>query len=77
MPFLPRAASRLGLGRIAFAPYKKAEVEEIVLERLSRAGGGGVFSREAVAMVAAKVAQISGDARRALQIGQRAIEVVR
>ena len=73
---LPRVASRLGMGRISFAPYNKADIKTIVEDRLSRLHGT-LFDDAAVMMVSAKVAQISGDVRRALQISQRAVELVR
>lgn len=70
--FLPRVASRLGRNRIVFAPYRKSELEELVRERLKETD---VFSQEAIAFAATKIAGFSGDARRALQTCRLAAEI--
>ena len=38
---LPKIISRLGSNRVAFAPYKQAELKKIVAARLEEAGVGG------------------------------------
>jgi origin recognition complex subunit 1 len=61
----PRVCSRLGAGRIVFGAYTKEQIAKIVASRLS---GLRAFDRDAVALAAAKVAAVSGDVRRALQV---------
>lgn len=57
--------SRLGLSRIFFAPYTRHQIQQIVTSRLS---GLDAFDDDAIEMAARKVASISGDVRRALQV---------
>ena len=64
-----RVASRLGLTRLTFQPYTHQELQEILLSRLE---GTTAFDSDAVQLVARKVAAVSGDARRALDICRRA-----
>ncbi|XP_037781612.1 LOW QUALITY PROTEIN: origin recognition complex subunit 1-like [Penaeus monodon] len=67
-----RVASRLGLTRMTFQPYTHKQLQEIVLSRLL---GINAFDPDAVQLVARKVAAVSGDARRALDICRRATEI--
>jgi origin recognition complex subunit 1 len=67
-----KISSRLGLTRMNFQPYSHAELEEIVTLRLQELA---VFEREAIIFAARKVAAVSGDARRALEICRRATEL--
>lgn len=53
-------------------PYTYKQLEEIVLARLK---GLDVFVTDAVRLVSRKVAAVSGDARRALDICRRATEL--
>jgi origin recognition complex subunit 1 len=66
---MSRIASRLGLTRLTFQPYTHQELQEIVKSRLK---GIAAFDSDAVQLVARKVAAVSGDARRALDICRRA-----
>lgn len=59
-----------------FAPYSKQQIVEIISDRLTEAGVSEVFSSVAVQMLAGKVAAISGDIRRALDIARRVIDIV-
>lgn len=84
--------SRLGSNRINFTPYDKNQLIEILTNRLeglengisnssskgAKAGtsAGGVFAKDAIGLVAGKVAGVTGDARRALDICRRAVEKV-
>ncbi|XP_069683029.1 origin recognition complex subunit 1 [Periplaneta americana] len=68
-----RVTSRLGLTRVTFHPYSHKQLQEIVMSRLK---GLEVFDPDAVQLVARKVAAVSGDARRALDICRRAAELV-
>ena len=63
---------RLGLTRLTFAPYTHHQLQEIVSSRLQ---GLEVFDKDALQLVARKVASLSGDARRALDICRRATEI--
>ncbi|XP_039227163.1 origin recognition complex subunit 1 [Drosophila yakuba] len=67
-----KVTSRLGLTRLTFQPYSHKQLQEIVTARL---GGSEAFKGEAVQLVARKVAAVSGDARRALDICRRATEI--
>lgn len=70
---MPKVKSRLGLVRIVFSAYDRSEIEQIVKSRLDKLHGA--FHADAIKMAASKVAKISGDARRALQICHRAAEI--
>ena len=64
--------SRLGLTKLHFAPYTKDQIELIIGERLRALPA---FGDGAVELAARKIASISGDMRRALQICRRAAEI--
>lgn len=63
----------LGLKRINFQPYTHYQLYQIVESRLK---GIDAFEKEAVEFAARKVSAVSGDARRALDICRRAVEIV-
>ncbi|XP_026472408.1 origin recognition complex subunit 1 isoform X2 [Ctenocephalides felis] len=67
-----KVTSRLGLTRRTFAPYSHKQLMDIVMSRLY---GIDLFNSDAVQLVARKVAAVSGDARRALDICRRATEI--
>lgn len=67
-----KVASRLGLTRLTFKPYSYKNLQEIVAARLY---GLESFNNDAIQLVARKVAALSGDARRALDICRRASEI--
>lgn len=67
-----RVSSRIGLTRLTFSPYTHQQLQEIVTARLN---GLSVFDKDAIQLVARKVASLSGDARRALDICRRAVEI--
>jgi len=67
-----RVSSRLGLTRQTFQPYNHTQLQTIVASRLD---GLDVFHKDAIQLVARKVAGLSGDARRALDICRRATEM--
>jgi len=69
---LPRVCSRLGLTRIIFSSYNREQLEIIITSRLK---GLNCFSKDAIEFLARKIATVSGDARRALQICIRATEI--
>ncbi|KAK9308831.1 hypothetical protein QLX08_001260 [Tetragonisca angustula] len=70
--FMGRVTSRLGLTRLTFQPYNYKQLQEIVVSRLKDFDG---FRSEAIQLVARKVSAVSGDARRALDICRRAMEI--
>lgn len=59
-----------------FAPYTKTQIVDILTSRLKEAGALEVFSQTALQMLAGKVAAVSGDVRRALDIGRRVVELI-
>ena len=67
-----KVASRLGLTRVDFKMYTYEQLSEIIQSRIADLG---VFDSSAVEFSARKVAAVSGDARRALDICRRAAEV--
>ncbi|KAL2332171.1 hypothetical protein Fmac_019752 [Flemingia macrophylla] len=69
---LPRISSRMGIHRLCFGPYNYQQLQEIISSRLK---GLDVFEKQAVEFASRKVAAISGDARRALEICRRAAEI--
>ncbi|XP_030030246.2 origin recognition complex subunit 1 [Manduca sexta] len=66
-----RVASRLGLTRLTFPPYTHTQLQRIVATRLADAN----VTADAVQLIARKVAAVSGDARRALALCARALEL--
>ncbi|KAI1911720.1 Origin recognition complex, subunit 1 [Ophidiomyces ophidiicola] len=69
-----KISSRLGLTRITFSGYKHQELMEIIGSRLKNVPGNIVDS-DAIQFASRKVAAVSGDARRALDICRRAVEI--
>ncbi|KAK6925639.1 Zinc finger, PHD-finger [Dillenia turbinata] len=69
---LPRISSRMGIQRLCFGPYNYQQLQEIISSRLE---GIDAFERQAIEFASRKVAAISGDARRALEICRRAAEL--
>lgn len=70
--FLGKVTSRLGLTRLTFQPYSFKQLQQIVETRLKESDA---FRSEAIQLVARKVAAVSGDARRALDICRRSTEI--
>lgn len=69
---LPRVHSRLGLTKLHFEPYNTAQILHIVQDRLRALPA---FGEDAIELCARKIASVSGDIRRALQICRRAAEI--
>nr|GME04333.1 origin of replication complex subunit 1A-like [Ipomoea batatas] len=69
---LPRISSRMGIQRLCFGPYNYQQLQEIISTRLN---GINAFEKPAVEFASRKVAAVSGDARRALEICRRAAEL--
>ena len=76
----PKVASRLGMTRIPFMPYTDRQLLEIVHMRLgddttaATRGCAAVFSPDALVFAAKRVANVSGDARRMLDVCRRAAD---
>ena len=62
----------MGLNRITFEPYSHRQLIEILGARLR---GIHAFDADAMELCARKVAAVSGDARRALDICRRAVDI--
>ncbi|XP_034036666.1 origin recognition complex subunit 1 [Thalassophryne amazonica] len=67
-----RVASRLGLTRMSFQPYSFKQLQQIITSRLNKVKA---FEGDALQLVSRKVAALSGDARRCLDICRRATEI--
>ena len=73
-----KISSRLGLTRITFQGYTHAQLMKIVESRLENVKGPNgeiVVEGDAIQFASRKVAQVSGDARRCLDICRRAVEI--
>ncbi|KAG9796052.1 P-loop containing nucleoside triphosphate hydrolase protein, partial [Aureobasidium melanogenum] len=69
-----KISSRLGLTRITFSGYTHTQLMEIISSRLQNVPGN-IVDQDAVQFASRKVAAVSGDARRALDICRRAVEI--
>ncbi|XP_052747281.1 polycomb group protein Psc [Bicyclus anynana] len=76
---LPRLQARADLRpqTLHFPPYTKQQIIDIFTHELAAEDTTNVFSPVALQMLAAKIAAVSGDMRRALDIGRRVIELAR
>lgn len=72
---LPRVASRFGIVRVDYAPYRREQIVQILHERLDSHQAMGAFTATTLKLCAARVAAGSGDIRKALQLCCRAVEV--
>jgi origin recognition complex subunit 1 len=68
------ANTRTGLSRITFSGYTHDQLTQIIQSRLEGVPGN-IVHPDAVQFAARKVAAVSGDARRALDICRRAVEI--
>lgn len=66
---LPRLTSRMGLDRLQFPAYNRHEIVKILQARI---GETRIFQATGMELAARKVASVSGDVRRALDICRRA-----
>ncbi|CAK9302861.1 unnamed protein product [Gordionus sp. m RMFG-2023] len=72
-----RIQSRLGLDRITFQPYNHSQLQEIITSRLKQCHTKGnipVFKPDCIQLIARKVAALTGDARKALEMCRRTLE---
>ena len=65
-----RVSSRLGFNRITFQPYNHDELKKIIESRLSNMK---IFEGPAVQLIGRKVASVSGDARKALDLCRKSV----
>ncbi|KAL0119612.1 hypothetical protein PUN28_007806 [Cardiocondyla obscurior] len=74
---LPRLQAKCELKPVLmhFAPYSKQQIFDIISARLNEANAANIFTVPAIQFLAGKVASISGDIRRALDISRRVIEL--
>ncbi|XP_032058411.1 LOW QUALITY PROTEIN: cell division control protein 6 homolog [Aythya fuligula] len=68
----PPAPPRL----LHFPPYSRQQLAAILQERLARGGAEAVLDPPALQFCARKVSAVSGDARKALDVCRRAVEMV-
>ncbi|KHJ98938.1 ATPase, AAA family [Oesophagostomum dentatum] len=68
-----RVTSRIGAARICFQPYEFQEIEQIIHDRLK--GSTNAVDEGAVQIAARKVAAVTGDLRKAMDLLRRAIEI--
>uniref|UniRef100_A0A670XSI5 Origin recognition complex subunit 1 n=1 Tax=Pseudonaja textilis TaxID=8673 RepID=A0A670XSI5_PSETE len=69
---MKRVASRLGLTRMSFQPYTYKQLQLIISSRINQLKA---FEEDAVQFISRKVAALSGDARRCLDICRRSTEI--
>ncbi|KAM5370686.1 hypothetical protein ACJZ2D_008400 [Fusarium nematophilum] len=69
-----KISSRLGLTRITFPGYNHEQLMKIIQSRLEGVSGN-IVDPDAIQFASRKVAAVSGDARRALDICRRAVEL--
>lgn len=69
-----KISSRLGLTRITFPGYTHGQLQAIISSRLVHVPGQ-IVDPDAIQFASRKVAAVSGDARRALDICRRAVEI--
>lgn len=69
-----KISSRLGLTRITFSGYSHTQLMTIIQSRLEGVGKV-IVEPDAIQFASRKVAAVSGDARRALDVCRRAVEI--
>lgn len=60
---------------VHFKPYTKQQIVDIFKNRLEEAGALDVFPMATIQLLSAKVAAVSGDVRKALDIGRRVAQI--
>ncbi|KAL9600128.1 MAG: hypothetical protein Q9219_003384 [cf. Caloplaca sp. 3 TL-2023] len=69
-----KISSRLGLTRITFPGYTHEQLQAIISSRLAHVPGQ-IVDPDAIQFASRKIAAVSGDARRALDLCRRAVEI--
>lgn len=74
---LPRLQARIEIKPklLHFAGYSKQQIADIISNRLQQANSESIFTPRAIQLLAGKVAAVSGDVRRALDISRRVVEL--
>lgn len=74
---LPRLQAKLDIvpKLIHFPPYSREEIMNIITNRLKEGGVDSVLNGGALQLLASKVAAVSGDIRKALDIGRNVVEM--
>lgn len=72
--FLVKIKSRIGESRLVYQPYSRPQIEKIIKSRLA---DKDIFNPDCIKMVSTKIASLSGDIRRALQVCRRATELAK
>jgi origin recognition complex subunit 1 len=72
--FLVKIKSRIGESRLVYQPYSRPQIEKIIKSRLT---DKDIFNPDCIKMVSTKIASLSGDIRRALQVCRRATELAK
>lgn len=62
---------------VHFPPYSRQQIVDIFKNRLEEAGALDVFPMATIQLLSAKVAAMSGDVRKALDIGRRLAQIVK
>lgn len=70
-----KISSRLGLTRIQFPGYTHQQLIQILESRLKEYGSQNLMEKDAIEFASRKIASVSGDARRALDMCRRAVEI--
>ena len=65
--------SRLGKAKVVFGPYNSGQIETIAEDRLKTLPP--IFAKATIKLAARKVASVSGDVRRALELLRQAAEI--
>jgi len=68
---MPRISSRMGSIRLTFKPYNSGQIKQIIEQRLECCP---IFERSAMEYISKKVAAVSSDIRKTLNICRQAIE---
>ena len=68
---MPRISSRMGGLRLTFKPYDSEQIKTIIEQRLASCP---IFDKSAVSYISKKVASVSSDIRKTLNICRQAIE---
>ncbi|KAM3143373.1 hypothetical protein pb186bvf_004434 [Paramecium bursaria] len=71
----PKLQSRMGNNRVVFKPYTSAQIQEIITQRLKQTSS--IFLNRTFDFVGKKVASVSTDIRRALQVCRIAVEIAK
>eukprot|EP00768_Dysnectes_brevis_P002330 gnl/Dysnectes_brevis/1773_a2028_1170.p1 GENE.gnl/Dysnectes_brevis/1773_a2028_1170~~gnl/Dysnectes_brevis/1773_a2028_1170.p1 ORF type:complete len:395 (-),score=83.25 gnl/Dysnectes_brevis/1773_a2028_1170:48-1232(-) len=72
---VPKVVSRAGTSRLPFKPYNRQQLSTILRGRVEAAGAQHAVTKQAVDLAAAKVANLTADARRGLSVLSQAVSL--